>query len=59
MPSHMVTNPKLKAIIKRADEAYTNYLKKMKVLEGRAREILARVEAKKTAKMRSKIKKSK
>lgn len=57
MPSHTITNPKLKQIIKRADEAYMDYLKKMKVLEQRARELLAKVEAEKKAAVRSKIKK--
>lgn len=59
MPSHTITDPQLKALVKRADEAYMDYLQKMKVLEGRARALLAKIETKKAAGMRSKLKKSK
>lgn len=57
MPSHTITNPALKSIVKRADEAYTDYLKKMKVLDQKARELLEKTETQKKAAVRSKIKK--
>ena len=59
MPTHTLTNPALKQIIKRADEAYMDYLKKMKVLEKRARELFEKIEAEKKAAIRGKIKKLK
>lgn len=56
---HKITNPKLKAILKQADEAYMDYLKAMKLLRKEVQELRAKLDAKKSASIRSKIKKLK
>lgn len=57
MASHTITNPHLKSIMKQADAAYMDYLKKMKVLEKDIKEVLVAIEKKKAAAVRGKIKK--
>ena len=56
---HKITNPKLKAILKQADEAYMDYLKAMKVLRKEVQDLRAKLDAKKSTNLRAKIKKIK